>query len=221
MTADANLGFALASGPDLARTLNGTLNFNVADGKIQGVNILHELSAVGKFLGAAPAQNAGPQTAIKKLSGTLDIKNGVATTNNLVAMLNEGSLSGTGSVNLVNQALNMHVNAVLSSGTSQQVGGAKVGGFLNTALANNNGELVLPVIVTGTLDHPAFSPDTQALAQMKLKKLLPTSGNPGKLGSGLLGNILGGKQSGANGQQNNPQGIVNGILGQFGKKKKQ
>jgi uncharacterized protein involved in outer membrane biogenesis len=215
--ADANLGFALESSANLARTLNGDLTFNVANGKIQGVNILHELSSVGKFLGAAPAQGAGPQTAIKKLGGTLNIKNGVATTNNLVAELNEGSLSGVGTLNLVDQGINMHVNAVLSSGTSQQVGGAKVGGFLNTALANNKGELVLPVIVTGNMSRPIFAPDTQALAQMKLKNLLPTTGNPGSALSG----ILGGQQSGNKNQQNSTQGVVNGILDQFGKKKKQ
>jgi uncharacterized protein involved in outer membrane biogenesis len=220
LNADANLGFTLASGSDLARTLNGTLNFDVANGKIQGVNLLKELSAVGKFLGSSPAQGNGPQTAIKKLSGTLNIQNGVANTNDLIAALNEGSLSGKGSINLINEGLNMHATAVLSSGTSQQVGGSKVGGFLNTALANNNGELVIPVIITGTLEHPAFAPDTQAIAEMKLKHLLPTSGAPGKLGSGILGGILGGQQSGNKNQQNNTQGIVNGILGQFGKKKK-
>ena len=217
LAADANLGFALESSANLPRTLNGDLSFNVTNGKIQGVNILHELSSVGKFLGAAPAQSSGPQTAIKKLSGTLNIKNGVAATNNLVAELNEGSLSGVGTLNLVDQAINMHVNAVLSSGTSQQVGGAKVGGFLSTALANNKGELVLPVIVTGNMSKPVFAPDTQALAQMKLKHLLPTTGNPGSALSG----ILGGAQSGNQNQQNNTQGVVNGILGQFGKKKKQ
>jgi uncharacterized protein involved in outer membrane biogenesis len=221
LSADTNLGFALASGADLARTLSGTLSFNVANGKIQGINLLKELSAVGKFLGSSPGQGNGPQTAIKKLSGTLNIQNGVATTNDLIAALNEGSLSGKGAINLVNEGLNMHATAVLSSGTSQQVGGSKVGGFLNTALANNNGELVIPVIITGTLEHPAFAPDTQAIAEMKLKRLLPTSGEPGKLGAGILGGILGGgQQSGNKNQQNNTQGIVKGLLDQFGKKKK-
>jgi hypothetical protein len=71
------------------------------------------------------------------------------------------------------------------------------------------------------LEHPAFAPDTQAIAEMKLKRLLPTSGEPGKLGAGILGGILGGgQQSGNKNQQNNTQGIVKGLLDQFGKKKK-
>jgi len=171
-------------------------------------------------------------------------QNGVATTNNLVADLNEGSLSATGAMNLVDQGINMHVTAVLANGISQNVGGSKVGGFLNTALANNKGELVLPVIVTGNMNHPVFAPDAQAIAPMKLKNLLPTTGDPSKLTSGGIGSvlgknqggaagainsILGGKQSGGtqaqpNGQQQQqqkPQDIINGVLGQFGKKKQQ
>ena len=53
-------------------------------------------------------------------------------------------------MNLADQSLNLHVTAVLNKALSQNVGGTKVGGFMNTALANNQGELVIPVIVTGT-----------------------------------------------------------------------
>ena len=54
-----------------------------------------------------------------------------------------------GAANLADQTLNMHVMAVLSKEFSQRVGGTNVGGYLQTALANKNGELVIPVIVTG------------------------------------------------------------------------
>ena len=69
----------------------------------------------------------------------------------------------------------MHVNAVLGKDLSQKVGGTGIGGFMNTALANKNGELVIPVIVTGNLNHPVIAPDVEKLAQMKLNNLLPTS----------------------------------------------
>ncbi len=205
LAADANVSFGLVSSNDLPRTLNGTLGFNVANGELKNVNILNEISKVGKFVGAAPAQK-GSGTALSKLSGTFNIKNGVATTNNLVAALAEGSLSADGSLNLADQGVNMHVNAVLASSTSKAVGGTSVGGYLNTALANNKGELVIPAIVTGTLAHPVFMPDVQAIAKMKLSHLLPTTGDPGKLASGILGSALGNKGGAAG-------GIINGILG--------
>lgn len=205
LAADANVNFALVSSNDLPRTLNGTLGFNVANGELKNVNILNEISKVGKFVGASPAQK-GSSTALSKLSGTFNIKNGVATTNNLVAALAEGSLSANGSLNLADQGVNMHVNAVLASNTSKAVGGTSVGGYLSTALANNKGELVIPAIVTGTLAHPVFMPDVQAIAKMKLSHLLPSTGNPGTLASGILGSALGNKGGAAG-------GIVNGILG--------
>jgi hypothetical protein len=235
LAADTNLTFALESGPNLARTLNGTMNFNVTNGQLKNINILSELSKVGKFVKSAPAQS-GSGTALKRLSGTMNIVNGVATTNNLIASLDAGSLSANGSVNLVDQSLNMHMTAVLASGMSQSVGGTSVGGFLNTALANKNGELVLPVLVTGTMAHPVFTPDVQAIAKMRLNNLLPTSGDPSKLTSGLpglgqkgAGGVLGGILGNAPGQATNPQGQKNNqqqqnplgsVLQQLNKKKK-
>jgi hypothetical protein len=160
---------------------------------------MSELSRIGKFLGSAPAK-PGSGTVLQRLSGTMNIVNGVASTNNLVAALDAGSLSANGSLNLVTQAIDMHMSAVLAKGATQTVGGTQVGGYLNTALANNKGELVIPVLVTGTLPHPTFTPDAQALAKMKLNNLLPTTGDPAKLTGGLLG------QKGAG-------GILDGVLG--------
>lgn len=214
LAADANLNFNVDSGPNLAKTLNGTLSFNVTNGQLKNVNILNELSKVGKFLGSAPAQS-GANTALQKLSASMNIQNGVANTNNLVAAMAEGSLTGAGSLNLVNQGINMKVNAVLASGISKTVGGTGIGGFMNSALANKNGELVIPVIVTGTMSHPSFAPDVQEMAKMKLNHLLPTASDPTKLTNGILGSVLGGKQ-GQNQQQQNP---LNSILNQLGKKK--
>ncbi len=224
LAADTNLHFALVSSNDLPRTLNGTLSFNVTNGQLKNVNILNELSKVGKFLGSAPGQG-GSSTALKKLSGTLNIVNGVASTNNLDAALDAGSLAATGTMNLVNQALDMHMTAALASGASQAVGGNKVGGYLNTALANKQGELVIPVLVTGTMSSPKFAPDAQALAKMKLNNLLPSAsgilagkGGAGGIVNGLLG---GGQAQQGNAQKQNPQSTVNSLLNQFGKKKKQ
>ncbi len=234
LAANANLSFTLESGPDLARTLNGTLTFNVANGQLKNVNILNEVSKVGKFLGSAPSQG-GSDTALKQLGGTFNIHDGVAATNNLTAALSAGSLAGTGTLNLVSQAIDMRMSAVLASGPSQSVGGSHVGGYMTTALANNKGELVIPVLVTGTMAHPTFTPDLQAMAKMKLSNLLPTAADPSKLAGSVLGNkgvggVLGGLlgrqqaaqpagQPAANAAQQKPQDSINSLLQQFGKKK--
>ncbi len=121
------------------------------------------------------------------------------------------------------------MTAVLDKALSQQVGGTQVGGFMNTALANNQGELVLPVIVTGTFQHPQVTPDVQQVAQMKLKNLLPTSKNPGQLTNGVLGALFGNKNQGggANGQPATQQqggqqkGGIGGIIDALGGKQQQ
>jgi AsmA protein len=223
LAADTNVNFRLVTNGDIAQTLNGDVSFKVTNGKIEHVNILNELSKIGKFVGrGGTAAQGQPSTNLKELSATMHVINGVAETNNLIAALDQGSLSAKGTINLVTQALNLHTNAVLAQGYSQSVGGSGIGGYLNTALANKQGELVLPVIVTGTFEHPAFQPDVQSLAQMKIKNLLPTTGDPAKLGSGLINSILGGKsnaQQGNNQQQQQPNNAVDSIFRALKKKK--
>jgi len=221
LNSNVNATFSSTSADAIARSLNGKLALNLTNGKLMNVDLLHELASVGKFLGSSgvPGGSRG-FTNMAQLSGNFDVKNGVAQTNNLKAIIDGGTLAATGLVNLADQSLNMHVTAVLNKALSQEVGGTQIGGFMNTALANNQGELVIPVIVTGTFQHPAVAPDVQELAQMKLKNLLPTTKNPGQFTSGIIGQILGNKNQGQNGAQQ-PQGGLSGILGALGGKQKQ
>jgi len=187
------------------------------------INLLHELASVGKFVGANfdAAKNF---TDLVQLTGNFDVKNGVAQTNNLNAVIDGGTLAAAGLVNLADQSLNLHVTTVLKKELSQQVGGTQVGGYMNTALANNQGELVMPVIITGTFQHPHVAPDVQQIAQMKLKNMLPNTKNPAELTTGILGAVLGQKnQGGAAGQPANGQskGGIGGILDAISGKQQQ
>jgi uncharacterized protein involved in outer membrane biogenesis len=202
----ANTNVTLGGGNDIARTLNGTASINLANGKLMHIDLLHELGSIGKFLNKGSAQGGG-YTAITQLAGDFNIKDGVATTNNLKAAINGGSLAAQGSADLASEALNMKVTAVLGKALAQQVGGTGIGGYMQTALANKAGELVMPVLVTGTFSHPMVAPDVQEIAKMRLQNILPTTSNPA---AGILGNILGKNAAGAQGTQ--PQGTLQGIL---------
>jgi AsmA protein len=191
LAAQTDSTMKLAPGADMARTLNGTLKLDMTKGKLVGVNVLNELSSVGKFLGYSPRSE--PETNILALGGDLKITNGVANTDNLTLRLNEGTVAAAGAVNLADESLNLRVTAVLDHATSQKAGGTNIGGFMSTALANNKGELVIPATVTGTFAHPRFLPDASRIAEMKLKNLLPTTTNPGSLTSGILGAVTGQK----------------------------
>ena len=219
LNSNVNASFSSTSADAIARGLNGNLALNLTNGKLANLDLLHELATVGKFLGSSPATSAKGFTNLVQLSGNFDVKNGLAQTNNLKAVIDGGTLAAAGLVNLADQSLNMHVTAVLNKVMSQQVGGTQIGGFMNTALANNQGELVMPVIVTGTFQHPQIAPDVQQLAKMKLDNLLPTSKNPGALTSGIVGAILGNKNQPADNNGAQPNGGIGGIVGAITGKK--
>ncbi len=220
------------SSDDIMRALNGTMNLNFANLKYSGADIGHELGAIAGFLGKANiGNNSQGFTNILKMTGNILVKNGIAQTNNLQALLDIGNLGIVGTSNLVDQTLNLHVSAVLSQAFTQKLGGTSgIGGYMQTALANNQGELVIPAIVTGTFDHPKFAPDLQQVAQMKLKGLMPNFNNPAQGVGGLIGGLLGQKNANQTGQQQQAQpspqqgvqGAAQQILGGlFGKKKQQ
>ena len=203
------------SSDQIAKALNGTINVNFNNVHYAGVDVSHQLLSM---IGSSQAGKDQGYTNVQKLTGTILVKGGVAQTSNLQALLDIGNVGATGTANLSSQTLNMQMTAVLSKSFAQQAGGTAVGGYMTTALANNQGELVIPAIVTGTFQNPKITPDLQKIAQMKLKGLMPTADNPLGGASSILGGLTGQKAQPAAGQQQNP---VNQIMGLFGNKKKQ
>jgi uncharacterized protein involved in outer membrane biogenesis len=229
LAANSNLSFNATNSNDIARTLNGKLSINLTKGRLAGIDLLHKIGSVGKFLSGAGGAPKG-FTEIAGLTGDFNVVNGLAQTNNLKATLGTGSLAANGAINLAAQTLNLHMTAVLSNWFSKQVGGSSIGGFMNTALQKNRGELVVPVIVTGSLQHPSFAPDVQKIAEMKMRNVLPTSNNPAGAAAGILGGLLGkgGNPAGntqpqgqpqQQQQPQNPADAVQGLLNQMINKK--
>src|ERR1039457_2695477 len=215
LNATMNQTFSTPASGDVAQTLNGPFSFTLSNGKLTKLDLVSELGKIGKF-----GSTGKGYTTVSSMSGTFDVHSGVANTNDLKAALDVGTMAATGSMNLVNEALALHLTAVLNKGFSQSVGGAGVGGYLTTALGNKNGELVLPVIIGGTMSKPVVTPDVQKIAEMKLNNIVPGA-------SGLLGSFLGGKQQQGQqtgkpaaqpSQQQQLQDALGGLLG--GSKKK-
>ncbi len=207
LAADTNLRFALLQSTDLPRTLNGALSFNLTNGVIKNINLLSEVSKVGKLLGGSSSSSNGG-TAVKKFAGTLSIVNGLASTENLTGVLDQGTLTAHGTVNLVNQDVNMHLTAALGSAAAGQ---PAAGGLMNTVLSTAKGQMVVPVLITGNMAHPNVAPDAAEMAKLKLGNL----GGKGALG-GVLGGLLGGQQT-PDGKTKKPANPVGSILDQFKK----
>jgi len=227
LNATMNQTFSTPASGDVAQTLNGPFSLTLTNGKLAKLDLVNELGKIAKFGGGGKGY-----TAVSSMSGTFDVRSGVANTNDLKAALDVGAMAATGTINLVNEALALHLTAVLDKAFSQSVGGTGVGGYLTTALGNKNGELVLPVIISGTMSHPVVAPDVQKIAQMKLNNIVPGAaallGGKGGSAGGILGSLLGGQQqpqgqqAGKPAQQQPPanslQDALGGLLG--GSKKK-
>jgi AsmA protein len=197
----------------LVKALNGTISVNFNNVRYAGVDISHQLLSM---IGSGQTGKDQGFTNIQKMTGTILVKNGIAQTNNLQATLDIGNVGATGTANLATQILNMQLTAVLSKAFTQQLGGAAGGNYMSAALANSQGELVIPAIVGGTFQNPKIMPDVQKMAQMKLKGLMPTADNPLGGASSILGGVTGQKGQQPGQQQNQ----VNQIMGLFGNKKK-
>jgi uncharacterized protein involved in outer membrane biogenesis len=197
VTGDGKLDLDIrASGPveslksqSLLRALNGSLNLDFNKLRISGVDVAHELGVIGGFLTKENGSDAF--TDILKLTGHILIKNGIAQSDDLKAETALGSLSGMGTADLATEALNMKLSAVLSKEATDKAGGARVGGYMRTALGNSDGQLVIPAIVTGTFKKPKFSPDVQAIVQMQKQRLIPGY-QPGEKPTDTIRKILGG-----------------------------
>jgi hypothetical protein len=205
-----------ASGPvhsirssEIIKLLNGTANINLSNVHIAGLDVEHELASIGGF--KKSVQDRGG-TDIEHLTGHFVVRNGIAQTNDLRAVLNVGNVAAAGAANLSSHALNLRATAVLSKAASQEVGGGSVVGVLSRpVLANSRGELVISGIIIGTFENPKFEPDMQQFALMRLKGIVPTSDNP----FGVLGTLLG--RDNQNETKQPAQNPLKGINKFFGK----
>jgi AsmA protein len=210
-----------ASGPvqsirssEIMKLLNGRANINFSNMHIAGLDVEHELAAIGGF--KKSVQDRGG-TDIEHLTGNFVVRNGTAQTNDLRAVLHVGNVAAAGTANLSSHALRLRATAVLSRAATQELGGF-VAGTLSPVLSNSRGELVIPGIITGTFENPKFEPDMEQFTLMRLKGVVPTSDNP----FGLIGTLFGHdnrKETRAPAQ--NPFQGVDQILGKIlgGKKK--
>jgi uncharacterized protein involved in outer membrane biogenesis len=208
------------------RAVNGTINLDFSPLRVAGFDAAKELGVIGGFVASAAGQDF---TDIERMTGRIVIQNGIARTDDLQIQMAIGRLSGAGTGNLVTEELNMKVSAVLSKATSDRVGSTGVAGYLSTALSNSQGELVIPMLVTGTFKQPKFSSDVSTFVQMQKERLLPSFANPREAVSGILGALTGRQQNEQTpqnnvdqppAQQQRPQDAVKGVLeGLFGRRK--
>ena len=143
----------------LTRNLNGKAGFGIANGAFTGANFDKLVCE-----GIAQIRNKdlqkkdwGQSTQFKNLSGSFDIRNGVASNNNLTAALTNLNLKGDGTVNLIQQTMDYHIGLNISGDTAPDSDPA-------CQVNEDYVEVTWPVRCRGELGKPDCGLDTERLA---------------------------------------------------------
>ena len=137
--------------PPIERGLAGTLDLRLASGVIRHFRLL---AAINRALGVTGGDLE--DTRFEKLSATLSLAGGIATTRDLRVQAGEMTLTAAGTIGLSSLALDLTGTATLSPAKTAEL--TKVSGELRN-LRNEQGLIEIPLRVTGTSEAPVIAAD--------------------------------------------------------------
>jgi AsmA protein len=132
------------------KSLNGHVAAKLDNGAIEGVDLWYEINRATALIQTQTLGSGASsgRTKFDTFKASADIVNGVATTKDLNVASQNLRLTGQGTTNLVNEAVDYQVRASL----------------LQTA--------DIPVTITGTLTNPKVRPDLEGLARSQVQQQL-------------------------------------------------
>jgi uncharacterized protein involved in outer membrane biogenesis len=153
------------SQPMLEKTLAGTVGFAVTNGVLHNFPLMSSINAA---LGAIGQGGSSPELTFQSFSGTAAIANGKATTNDLALKSDIVSLAGAGTYGF-DQSVAFKLKAGLSPAASSQIA-SRVS--FASRLEDSQGQITVPVVVSGTASSPKFTVDVKSAATQQVKGLL-------------------------------------------------
>ena len=149
---------------DLMKTLDGTVDFNVADGALEGADLWYEIRRARAVLKqqAVPARDSGPpRTPFSALTGTGTMTDGVLKNNDLNVAMQYLKVTGQGTMDLPRSSLDYKlVTTVLKiprEGT-------------DTSQMQDMVDAQIPVKISGSLSDPKVRPDLENYLKGEVKK---------------------------------------------------
>lgn len=141
--------------PAIRRNMNGNARFALTDGTVKGMDMLGEIRrAYAVVRGKAPA-NVTDETEFSALTGSATVAKGVVTNRDLQGKSPLMQIQGSGTANLITDALDYRVTATLVDALEGE------------------GELTgrpVPVRITGTLSKPKVGVDLQQVIKQEARK---------------------------------------------------
>jgi AsmA protein len=158
----------VATGSNLGQMrkgVDGAVSFDVKNGSLEGVDLWYELRRVRAVLdkSEAPPRPPGPRrTTFSSLSATGDVKDALLTNKDLKGVLDFMTITGNGTINLLDQKIDLDLKATMVDGPKLQ----------SDPLMVKYAGQSLPLHATGTMSELSVVPDVSALAKQRANKEL-------------------------------------------------
>lgn len=160
--------FAGEDRANLLRTMSGHATLDVQKGKLAQLSIGREISLVAKLAGIHFPEG---ETPISKMAGNFDVADNWARTTDLQISVPDMDLLCQGGFSFDDE-MKFDVLATFSKDVTEKIKSQNpLSGMLNTLAANEKGQVVIPVEVSGTFEKPHFKLDNQRLMTMKTRQL--------------------------------------------------
>jgi hypothetical protein len=141
----------------LLRSARGTVDATIVNGTMPHLDLVRPIVlAFGKPNGAPPA---GTGSTFTRLGGRFALADGTMTSDDVAMASRDFDLAGRGTVQLASGAVAAHGDVVLSSELTSQAG------VDLRRYAQENGRVVVPATIGGTLQQPSVSLDMAAAAK--------------------------------------------------------
>ena len=143
-----------------AQGLDGAVSFTVTNGSLEGIDLWYELRRVRAVLDKSEAPPRPPgarRTTFSSLGATGDVEDALLTNRDLKGVLDFMTITGSGTVNLLDDKIDFDLKATMVDGPKLQS---------DPLMAKYAGQS-LPLHATGTMAEPSVLPDVGALAKQR------------------------------------------------------
>src|SRR5207249_2510251 len=142
--------------PAFTAQLEGAGRRFVKDGKLEGINLLKEATALLNAIEIT--KDLGNETVFSVIESDLTIRHGVVIIKRLIGNSPDFDVAGAGIIGL-DKTLNVNLAVTLSEALSKSI----VGSSPVTKTLMARGRLSVPMVISGTTQVPRFALDTRAL----------------------------------------------------------
>jgi AsmA protein len=143
------------------KTAGGTASFEMLNGAIKGFNVGHTICKLYNVTQQAPAPPDQPKlTAYEFMKGSATVKDGVASSNDMLARTAYMDINAHGTLGLVEQKLDYGVDAKLTNKIA----------IPNCNTLDRHVGLEIPFTIKGTVSEPDIKPDFSKLVQRAIRE---------------------------------------------------